>query len=100
MFACFLGAIGAGGAGLGLWSGSVALGGLLGLALVLLLVAANSNAWRRPSQVFALTAVVGIGGVILAALQINAACSLFGLFVAGMAMLVISKIELRGWTYE
>lgn len=97
--AAFVAAACAGGAGLGLWSGSAAVAGLVGVALVLLLVGVNLKG-QRPSQIWALTALVGIAGVALTVSHINTACSLFGLCLAGLAMLVLSKIEQRGWTYE
>lgn len=86
--ASFIGAVCAGGAGFGLWSGSAAVAGLVGVALVLLLVGLNLKV-RPISAAWALWVLVGIGGIALSLQATNGTWAFSGLLVAGVAVLKV-----------
>lgn len=89
----------AGGAAFDLWSGNAAMFALLGVAAVALLLGLRLTSGKRISGVFGLSAFVGLAGVALSLASVNAVLSVAGLGIAGFAMLVLSKITIRGWEH-
>jgi len=87
------------GAAFDLWSGDVAMFGLITVAVAMLAVGRRLPG-RRISGVFSLTGLVGMCGIALALTALNGFLSLFGVVLAGLSLVVLHKIDIRGWNHE
>lgn len=95
----FATATASGGAGMGLWSGDVAMGALLLLAALALVAGLYAKSGRRVSGVFGLTAVIGMAGLLAALVNLDVVLTCAGVALVGASLLVLSKIHARGWNY-
>lgn len=89
------------GAAFGKWSGEVAFGLLLVITALALAFGLMLKNGRRISSVFGLTAAIGLAGLALCLVcRFNVWLSLIGLAMAGISVLMLKRIEARGWSYE
>lgn len=95
----FATATASGGAGMGLWSGDVAMAGLLLLAALALVAGLCAKSGRRVSSVFGLTAVIGMVGLLAALVNMHVVLTCAGVALAGASLLVLSKVHARGWNH-